>query len=137
MLLAGKDGIIVAAENTLSVEATLDLFKRIDRPNLKLYFDTQNYYLSKGLDTPTLLETLMDYICQVHVKDGKNKDLSGALLGEGDTGFHRSMEVLKKHHYSGWIVLENYYDQQPLSAKKADPSELIATDIKTLKAALQ
>ncbi len=135
--LAGKSGLTIAAENTLPMDATLDLFKRIDRPNLKLYFDTQNYYLSKRLDTPTLLDGLMDYICQVHVKDGKNKDLSGALLGEGDTGFHRSMEVLKKHHYSGWIVLENYYDQKPLSAGNSDPAELIATDIKTLKAALQ
>ena len=135
--LSGKEGITIAAENTLTVDATMAFFKGINRPNLKLYFDSQNYYLSKGLDTPALLDELMDYICQIHVKDGKNKDLSGALLGAGDTDFHRSMEVLRKHRYSGWIVLENYYDQKPLCIGDLDPAALIATDIQTLKAALQ
>ena len=133
---AGEKDIIVAAENTLSALDTQRFLGQIDRPNLRIYFDTQNYYLHKGYDTPALLDELFDHVCEIHVKDGKGKDLSGALLGKGDTDFHGSLQVIKKHGYAGWIVIENYYDQKPLSALNDDPAELIRQDLGTLKAAL-
>ena len=133
---AGGDEIVIAAENTLSAEDTQRFLSEIARPNLKLYFDTQNYYLHKRYDTPQLLDQLFDHICEIHVKDGKDQDLSGALLGQGDTDFYGSIQVIKKHDYGGWIVIENYYDQKPLSDQDADAAALIEADLKTLKAAL-
>ena len=133
---AGRDDITIAAENTLSAEDTQRFLSEIDRPNLKLYFDTQNYYLHKNYDTPKLLDQLFEHVCEIHVKDGKGKDLSGALLGQGDTDFYGSIRVIKKHGYGGWIVIENYYDQKPLSDQEADAAALIKADLKTLKAVL-
>jgi sugar phosphate isomerase/epimerase len=133
---AGKHQITVAAENTLSAKDTKRFLSEIERPNLKLYFDTQNYYLHKGYDTPKLLDELFEYVCEIHVKDGKGKDLSGALLGQGDTDFHGSIQIIKMHGYNGWIVIENYYDQKPLSDQDDDVAALMKADLKTLKAAL-
>ena len=42
--------------------------------------------------------------------------MSGSLLGTGDSGFHETMHWLDNHDYSGYILLENYYDQLPLPA---------------------
>lgn len=134
--MAAVRGITIAAENTLSVEKTKRFFESIDRDNLGLYFDSQNYYLNEGYDTPEVLDALMPYVVQLHVKDGKNKDLSGALLGTGDAGFYRTVEVLKKHKYNGWVVLENYYDVKPLSLVNQDPVSLIKEDVRILREAL-
>ena len=133
---AVEDGIIIAAENTLSTDDTKRFLTEIDRRNLRIYFDTQNYYLHKGYDTPQMLDELIENVCEIHVKDGKGKDLSGALLGQGDSDFCGSMEVVKKHGYNGWIVIENYYDQKPISDQDDDLKSLIKVDLKTLKAVL-
>jgi sugar phosphate isomerase/epimerase len=133
---AGESNLIIAAENTLSTADTKRFLAEIDRPNLKVYFDTQNYYLNKGYNSPEMLDELMDSVCEIHVKDGKGKDLSGALLGEGDTDFYGSIEVIKNHGYGGWIVIENYYDQKPLSERDSDLAALIKKDLDILKKAL-
>ncbi|ADQ13661.1 sugar phosphate isomerase/epimerase family protein [Halanaerobium hydrogeniformans] len=125
--------ITIATENTLSVAEIKRLIKEVDRDNIKLYFDSQNHFLHKDYNIAEILEELIDYVCQVHLKDGKDKDLSGALLGEGDTGFYETMEVLKKHNYSGWLVFENYYDRKPLSLENDNPVELIKKDLQTVK----
>lgn len=134
---AGESGISIAAENILSVEETEKFIGRVGKENLKIYFDFQNYFLHKGYYTPEILDALMPYIAELHVKDGKNGDLSGALLGEGDVHFYESMEVLKKHNYSGWIVTENYYDVSPLCGDKDNPINLIKEDFTTLKKILK
>lgn len=134
---AGERDIIIAAENTLSTADTNRFLTEINRNNLRIYFDTQNYYLAKCFDTPQMLDELIENVCEIHVKDGKGKDLSGALLGQGDTNFYGSMEIVKEHNYRGWIVIENYYDQKPISDQDADLKALITEDLKTLKAALE
>ncbi len=132
----GKHDITVALENTLSTEQTLEMIDAINRPNLRLYFDTQNYYLSNGHSSARMLDELMEHVCQIHVKDGKGKDLSGALLGKGDAGFYECIEVIKKHRYAGWIISENYYDQKPLSELNPDTPALIKEDLKILRDSL-
>jgi sugar phosphate isomerase/epimerase len=133
---ARESGLTIAAENTLSTEDTRRFLQEIDRPNLKIYFDTQNYYLHKHYDTPHVLDELFEHVCEIHVKDGKGNELSGAPLGKGDTDFYGSIEVIKKHGYAGWIVIENYYDQEPLCGPDEDPAALIKQDLRTLKSAL-
>ncbi|MFJ7724608.1 sugar phosphate isomerase/epimerase family protein [Neobacillus sp. NPDC097160] len=130
-------GITIATENLLSIDEMFRLFNGVNRSNLKLYFDTQNHYLSKGYDIPEMIEKLGSLFCnEIHVKDGRYGYVSGSLLGEGDSGFFRSMEVLKKIGYSGWINIENYYDQLPLSLENDNPVELIKKDIETLKSTI-
>lgn len=53
-------------------------------------------------------------------------------MGEGDSGFYESMKIITDYNYEGWLVLENFYDREPLSLLKADPRELIKKDIATL-----
>jgi sugar phosphate isomerase/epimerase len=134
--VAGRHKITVALENTLSTTETLEMIKQVSRPNLKVYFDTQNYYLHKGYNSPKMLDELMEHVCQIHVKDGKGKDLSGALLGQGDTNFYGCIDVAKKHGYTRWIVSENYYDRKPLSERNPDTAALIREDLRILEDAL-
>ena len=131
--LAANHGITIATENALSPGKIDKLIGEVNRPNIKLYFDTQNHFLHGDYNMAQLLERLMPYVCEVHVRDGKNKDESGAILGQGDAGFYECVEVLKKHNYSGWVISENYYDLEPLSLQNDNPVELIKMDFKILK----
>jgi len=133
---AGEKSVTIGAENTFSEADTKRFLAAIDKPNLKVYFDTQNYYLNKGYNSPQMLDELMDLVCEIHVKDGKGKDLSGALLGQGDTDFFGSVEVIKKRGYDGWVVIENYYDRKPLSEQNIDLKALIKEDLDILRTAL-
>ncbi|MFF2501016.1 sugar phosphate isomerase/epimerase family protein [Peribacillus sp. NPDC058075] len=127
--------VIIATENLLSIEENKRLFKEVDRQNLKLYFDTQNYYLNKKYNTAEMVKELYPYICEVHVKDGNNA-LSGALLGQGDTNFFETIKVLIEKNYTGWVHLENYYDQKPLSNLGEDPLALLKQDVEILKSTI-
>ncbi|MFL0498673.1 sugar phosphate isomerase/epimerase family protein [Priestia megaterium] len=128
--------IIIATENLLSIEENIRLFRLVDRPNLRLYFDTQNYYLRKGFNVAQMVEALFPYICEFHVKDGSDGNMSGSLLGTGESGFYETMNVFMDKGYKGWINIENYYDQLPLSLMNDDPLALIKKDIETLKNSL-
>lgn len=131
--LAADAGITIAAENTFSIEKTRAFISAVDRTNFGLYFDFQNYYLANDDYTPDILEGLYDHVVELHVKDGRNKDLSGALLGAGDASFEDSVKVLKDRGYDRWIVTENYYDMPPLCGPEDDPVALIQQDLATLR----
>lgn len=120
----------------MTPDDTVRLFDAVDRKNLRLYFDLQNYYINSDLYTPDIIEPLYPYIVQVHAKDGKGSDLSGAPLGEGDVDLLRSIEVLKLFGYDGWFVSENYYDIPPLVPDGADPVAAIKKDLNTLRRVL-
>ena len=134
--LAADHGVLLAEENCMTPDDTVRLFEAVDRKNLRLYFDLQNYYLNSGLYTPDIIEPLYPYIVQVHAKDGKNGDLSGAPLGEGDVDLVRSIEVLKLFGYDGWFVNENYYDVPPLVTEHDDPVAALKKDLDTLRKVL-
>lgn len=134
--LGADAGVLIAEENVFTVEDTIRLFDAVDRENLRLYFDLQNYYLHRKVHTPEIIEPLMPYIVQVHAKDGKNGDLSGAPLGEGDVDLMSSLAELKRLGYDGWIVNENYYDVPPLVKEGDDPVEKLSDDLATLRKSL-
>ncbi len=129
-------GITVATENALSATRIEEMFERVNRENLKLYFDSQNHFLQKGYDIADLLKEVYPFVCEVHLKDGKEGNLSASLLGQGETGFYRTMDVLREKTYSGWLVLENYYDREPLSLQANDPLDLVSKDLEILKSVL-
>ncbi len=126
-------GITIAAENTLSVEKSRELVNQVDAVNFGIYFDFQNYYLANRDYTPDVLEALYDHVVELHVKDGKGDDLSGAILGDGDVNFFESMKVLRRKGYDGWIVSENYYDMPPLCREGEDPVALIEKDLAIIR----
>lgn len=133
---AGEFGISVAGENTMTPEEFTKLSDIVDRSNFYLYFDSQNYHLFRGYSELAILEGLYPKMCnQLHVKDGQGA-MSGGLLGTGDSGFHETMQWLDRHDYSGYILLENYYDQLPLRTQAENPFDLLRQDIAILKQAI-
>jgi sugar phosphate isomerase/epimerase len=130
-----KGEITLGLENLLSVENLLHVINEIGNPNVKIYFDTQNYYLHEKADVAAMVEPLISYICEVHVKDGHESDIepSGALLGEGASGFYKTIDELRKYEYSGWLISENFYDRGPISQLSEDPVALMEKDFKVLR----
>jgi sugar phosphate isomerase/epimerase len=130
-----KGQITIGMENLLSVEALIRLIDAVGKPNLKVFFDTQNYYLDAKVDVAAMVEPLMPYICDVHVKDGYEADIepSGALIGEGDSEFFDTIAELRRCGYRGWLISENFYDRGPVSRLSDDPVELMSKDYQTLK----
>ena len=131
--LAQDKGITITTENVLSVDENIKLIHEVNMPNVGVYFDTQNPYLRKGYYVPDMIRNLRELIVQVHVKDGRDGELSAALLGQGSTDYFRSVQALKETQYQGWIVLENFYDQRPMNNGDQDPFVLIQEDFKILK----
>lgn len=133
---AGEFGISVAGENLMTPEEFTKMSEMVDRSNFYLYFDSQNYHLFRGYSELAILEGLYPKMCnQLHVKDGQGA-MSGGLLGTGDSGFHETMHWLDNHDYSGYILLENYYDQLPLRTQADNPFDLLRQDIEILKKAI-
>lgn len=133
---AGEAGICVASENTMNPAQFKEMAEKVNRKNFYLYFDSQNYELFKGYNEVEILEELYPYMCgQLHVKDGKDV-MSGGLLGTGTSGFYETVAWLKDHEYSGYYLLENYYDQLPLRTMGDSPYALLKEDIQILKDAV-
>ena len=131
--LAEKDGILIASENALSAEEDLRLIEEVGYSNFKIYMDTQNPYINEGYSAPEMIYTLGGSICEVHAKDGKEGELSAALLGEGVTSYYESVKALCDIGYTGFVHLENFYDQQPMNHCDKDAVELLRQDIAILK----
>lgn len=128
---ASEYGITVASENALSSEQNKRMIDNIGMDNFKIYFDTQNPYVVNGYSSAEIFEELKDSICEVHAKDGY-KEMSNRLLGEGDSDFARTCDVMKRCGYEGWIHLENNYMRIARNdVEKA--KESIKKDILTLK----
>lgn len=130
---ASQYGILVGTENALSAEEDIRLLEKVDETNLRIYMDTQNPYINNGYDAPSMILELGDRICEVHVKDGKEGELSAALLGEGVTSYYESVKALCQIGYSGFVHLENFYDRQPMNHCDKDAVELLRKDIAILK----
>ena len=130
-----KGDVTIGIENLLSVDGLMRLFEEVNNPNVKVYLDTQNYYLHERVNVADMVEPLIPYICQVHVKDGYEFDVepSGALLGEGATGFYKTIAKLREYEYTGWLISENFYDRGPISQLSEDPVELMKKDYQVLK----
>ena len=130
-----KGEITLGLENLLSVENLLRVINEVGNPNVKVYFDTQNYYLHEKADVAAMVEPLISHICEVHVKDGYESDIepSGALLGKGDSGFFDTIAELRKCGYNGWLISENFYDRGPIGKISDDPKALMLKDYQVLK----
>lgn len=132
---AEKHGILVASENPMTVEENLELMDLVDRANFRLYFDTENPVYFSGADTAQMLRAYGDRVCQIHVKDGTDEQMSCRPLGEGHGHFYACADAIRETGYEGWIVLENNYDMPPFNTFENDRFELLAEDVRILKRA--
>ena len=135
--IAGEKGITVALENLMLPGEFKALYEAIQRPNFYAHYDSQNYYWFKGYNQVEVLSDLYKYMCpQIHVKDGRDH-MSGALLGQGNSDFEGTINLLQEKEFEGYFLLENYYDQIPLYLEHSDPYELLKKDIDILKNAIK
>lgn len=132
--LAEPHGIVIASENVLSAGETARMIAEVDRENFRIMFDTQNYRLNRGYDEAELLGKIHPHVVQVHIKDGYNKTISSALIGDGENGFMETARVIMETGCTEWLLLENYYHVRPLSDLHEDPFELLRRDIEKARA---
>ena len=126
--------IDILTENALDWKRQIQLLQDVGSDNLKVHFDTQNFKFNFDMDQCEQLQGLYPYLDnQLHVKDGWNEP-GGSLLGCGNTEFFAQMKMLKEKKFSGWIVIENYYNLLPLKQKAVNgwQMELLKKDIETI-----
>lgn len=124
--------IIVASESLLETDELDYLFEKVNMPNLKLYFDSQNHYLHKKINMVEFYNQNVDRTIEIHLKDGKDGELSARSLGEGSTGFEATCQAINKSSYKGYLIIENYYNKPPLS-EQGELLELVTKDVNTIK----
>lgn len=109
--IAADHGLILGTENALTLEQNQELFRLVDSPALRFYFDTQNMWRMKGMTNRPVLTGMRDKLCEVHVKDSvmENGAQKWMPLGQGDAEFDSSCAFLKESAYSGWVLLETEY----------------------------
>jgi sugar phosphate isomerase/epimerase len=126
--LGQAHGIQVGTENALTLEQYVKLMDKVNRRNLKVFFDTQNPWAMKKLNSRMLLEGEYGDLCRVaHLKDGTDKTLSNALLGEGSSDFFKTLAVFRERKFAGWFLMENSYGKSILGDWQASVRKDIAT----------
>ncbi len=130
---ASRYNLEVETENTLGVEDMERLMREVDFDNFKLMYDSQNYFLDSKCNQAELLRQLHPYVGCVHLKDGFNGKMSGSILGEGDSGFIETAQVILETQCTTWLLLENYYNQLPLRLLNDDYFKLAEKDIQVAK----
>lgn len=108
--LGDAAGVTVYTENVLDPAALLRLFRDVDRPSLRLLFDSQNYHQMVDGDAAAAFlaarERVGDFL---HVKDG-TVGLGDARLGEGSSGFLTTLRTIVESGFRGVYILENRYE---------------------------
>ena len=137
--LAQKKDILILTETGLDASRQKEMHKEINATNLKVFFDTQNYKFNHNMNQCEQLNALYELMDdQIHTKDGVNAP-GEMLLGKGDTDFFGQMKILNKRKFSGWIIIENYYNLKPLrdETPNGNQMDLLQIDIATVKKCLQ
>jgi sugar phosphate isomerase/epimerase len=130
---ADKYNIIIALENVMRTDQFIEFSKKITSGNLKIMYDSQNYSVCKGWDNTLIYKEVKEYVCGIHMKDGFD-EMSTHILGEGGSNFYDTVRAIKESEYSGWIYVENYYDQDRLGEMRK-PYELLKRDVEIIKSA--
>lgn len=113
---AKTEGVTIALEpchgNLVhDLHTTLELFRRIDAPELCLTFDPSHFLLYRN-DIQESIRLLGDKIKLVHVKDAVGtpgefgKDFLFPILGEGAIDFPSLFHALDEINYDGFASLE-------------------------------
>ena len=90
------------------------LFKRVNAPNLRVLFDSQNYPLLIKTSSGEILDRIYEYIGDiVHLKDGV-KNMGDCYLGQGISDVKKCVFTLKNKGFKGSLILENNYATLPI-----------------------
>jgi sugar phosphate isomerase/epimerase len=97
---AGKAGITLGIENTLSAEDNARLLERAASKSIGVYYDVGNSTNMGGFDAPKEIRWLgRNRICQIHLKDT-------GYLGEGKVDFPEVLRAIREIGFRGFANLE-------------------------------
>ena len=136
--VAVKHGMTISSENPFTIKQNLEMIEEVGCSNLKVLYDSQNYWLNFGWSQTEILQGLIDndlIYDEVHVKDGIGNAEGVALLGHGDSDFDGSVALLKRAGFSGWVHIENFYDKAPLRYQHQNQLEAMKMDVETIRIA--
>lgn len=131
--LAAEKGMKVCLHHHMGTgiqtPAEIDKYMEVVNDDVYLLFDSGHLYYSEGCQKAMLnvLEKYIDRICHVHLKDVRDevvaevkaKDLSFlegvvkgtfTVPGDGVIDFKPIFDILDKHNYKGWMVVEAEQD---------------------------
>ncbi|MBM3213729.1 sugar phosphate isomerase/epimerase [Candidatus Poribacteria bacterium] len=98
--VAGKYGVTLGIESTLSGEQHHALVHAVRLSSVGVYYDMGNA-TNYGYDSPAEIRSLGPHIAQIHMKD-----LGGKHLGEGGVDFDAVGAAIRDIGYDQWLVLE-------------------------------
>jgi len=87
----------------------LETMQAVDHPNVRVNFDTANvYYYNHDVTTMSELETIIDYVAAVHLKDtdGGFKSANFPKLGAGIVDFPAVFKRLGSRGFAGPYTME-------------------------------
>ncbi len=97
---AGKAGIVLGIENTLSAEDNARLLERAGSNSIGVFYDVGNSTNMGGFDAPKEIRWLgRERICQIHLKDK-------GYLGEGSVNFSEVLRAMRDIGFRGFANLE-------------------------------
>jgi len=118
---AEQAGVVLGIESQLDAAAHLRVIDAVGSAAVKVYYDPCNVQ-SLGYPLYDDLRTLATrkVLCEVHTKE------DDALLGKGKVEFARVRDILVKHGYAGWLIIEGAVpnDMKVEEAYKANASYL-------------
>jgi L-ribulose-5-phosphate 3-epimerase len=117
LALAANYGISLGLEAELPAFEYQSLVEQVSHPQLGIYYDTGNN-TSLGYDITADAEILISRFVGIHIKDRKRGG-PNVLLGQGDADFEGFFKVLKRAHYTGPLILETTFGQDPLEAARS------------------
>lgn len=116
---AAARGITVALEVHGDIMATgaisIPLVEEIDRPNVRLCYDTANCVFYGGVQAVDDLRATVPYLVNVHVKDkiGGKKVWNFPAVGEGEVDFAAILKILEDEGYRGPLSVEIEFTGSP------------------------
>lgn len=139
---AKKRGLTVSLKphtgNTATAKELKETLDRIDSPAVKASYDPGNIHFYEGVDTvkdlPSIAEQVVSFIIKDH--EGKQTDVNFPVPGEGDVDFPALFSILKKHNFSGPVVLERL-DGQGENFTLKELNKRVATSRKNIAQILQ
>ena len=133
--LAAEHGIMIYTENVLDHARLQQLWEEVDRENLRLLFDTQNYSAMAGLDAREIFLHWQKHCgSYIHLKDGDAPSLGNQHLWQGTSGFEEVFSAVLNSGYSGDVILEsNYADEDSLQGDVAAVCSRLSTNIQEVE----
>ncbi|MCC6905940.1 MAG: sugar phosphate isomerase/epimerase [Anaerolineae bacterium] len=108
-------GIEIHGEITNSARNAIPVIEQINRPNVRLNYDTANVEFYAGISAVDDLALGIPYMVHGHLKDhiGGLRDWNFPAIGEGQIDFARLLGLLEQGGYTGPLSVEIEFSGEP------------------------